>query len=35
MQFVRTPDARFAKLDGYAFEPNYRSVLMPWSYAQH
>ncbi len=26
MEFVRTPDARFANLDGYPFEPNYENV---------
>ena len=26
MEFVRTPEARFANLDGYPFEPNYENV---------
>ncbi len=26
MEFVRTPEARFANLDGYPFEPNYQNV---------
>ncbi len=26
MEIVRTPEARFANLDGYLFEPNYENI---------